>query len=349
LKNFERNQSNLTSVTPDDVAPFVNGFPGIPVNLADLSGYGLSTFSEWAKSTDGAGFVKAEFRVMNGRTSYEVLQFRSMLYECGSRLVRTVILERHNSGRVYRWDSGWNSIEPGRFLLPLKFEKCVVVSFQNIRRIRITGAPSIPISAQVVMEPVIFDADVELEGHGALVPIYDRPGYVELPAPPPAPPPNAPIALLTPAELRTLFKKVGPISGPIDALIRVGGTLDTQLANIVSDYAPDNGGGDGFATAITGMSSCARELWANMTEYNAVRVTDTAATFQLVRRSASLNTPYSPNAATSSIAVRVTAGVKLLSFHHIASQSMTNGGCALESVVVGMSWPVRKMSYAAGT
>ena len=45
---------------------------------------------------------------------------------------------------------------------------------------------------------------------------------------------------------------MGPIGGPIDALIRVGGTLDTQLANIVSDYAPDNGGGDGFATAITG-------------------------------------------------------------------------------------------------
>ena len=60
--------------------------------------------------------LKAELRVLE-RTHIvrECCNFVSMLYECGSRLVRTVIMERHNSGRVYRWDSGWNSIEPGRF------------------------------------------------------------------------------------------------------------------------------------------------------------------------------------------------------------------------------------------
>ena len=64
---------------------------------------------------------------------------------------------------------------------------------------------------------------------------------------------------------------------------------------------------------------------------------------------ASLQTPSSANAATSSIAVRVTAGVNPLNFHQNASHSITSGGCALERVVCGIRDPVSKMSRAAGT
>ena len=48
------------------------------------------------------------------------------------------------------------------------------------------------------------------------------------------------------------------------------------------------------------------------------------------------------------MAVRVTAGVKALNFHQKASHSITSGGCALDSVVCGISEPVSSRSRAAG-
>ena len=48
------------------------------------------------------------------------------------------------------------------------------------------------------------------------------------------------------------------------------------------------------------------------------------AWFDTVR--ASRHNPVSANAATISIAVRVTAGVKALDFHQKASHSITSGG-----------------------
>ena len=58
--------------------------------------------------------------------------------------------------------------------------------------------------------------------------------------------------------------------------------------------------------------------------------------------------PSKAKAATSSMEVLVTAGVNALNFHQNASQIMTSGGWALESVVCGMSEPVSSRSRAAG-
>lgn len=253
LPNFGSNLSGLSSAMPDEIVNGINGQfkDGIPLHHADLSGYGLSSFSEWAQLVDGSGVSKVEFQVLNGRTAYEVIQFRSILYECGARVVRTVILERHNSGRAYRYDSGWVPIESGLFQRPRAFEKGAVQFFENIRRIRISGAV-IPLDATTGVQPVIFDADARLEGKTAPVPFYDRPGYVEVPLPPPAPPPVGVLPPLTDSQIKTLFATKGPIGGPIDAFLRVGGTLDMQLSSIVSDFAPDNGGGVGYAVAIVG-------------------------------------------------------------------------------------------------
>jgi pimeloyl-ACP methyl ester carboxylesterase len=252
LKNLRANASKLSSVTPDDLLPGIQTQFGrqIPLQHADLSGYGLSSFSQWIMSSDNPGFSKVEFQVLNGRTAYEVLQYRSALYECGARVVRTVILERHNSGRVYRSDSGWVAVEPGLFTRPKQFEKGACLSFQNIRRIRIVG-DVITVDGASAVEPVIFDADAEIEGHPGLVPIDDRPGYVQVPPPPPAVAAN-PMPYLTEPQVKALFDKVGPIGSPIDCATRIGGTLDTQLSSIVSDAAPDDGGGVGFAIAVVG-------------------------------------------------------------------------------------------------
>src|ERR1035441_10568518 len=142
LKNLTMgNASNLASVMPLGLEKGLNDqFAGsIPLQQVDLSGYGLSTFSHWILGNDGNGFVKAEFQVLNGRTAYEVLQFRSTLHECGARVVRTVILERRSSGRVFRTDTGWVAVDAGEFTRPIPFVKGAVRSLQNIRRIRVTG------------------------------------------------------------------------------------------------------------------------------------------------------------------------------------------------------------------
>ena len=73
-----------------------------------------------------------------------------------------------------------------------------------------------------------------------------------------------------------------------------------------------------------------------------------AATCSLATSRASRHSPSRAKAEISSIAVRVTAGVKALNFHQNASHSITSGGWALESVVCGISEPVSKRSRAAG-
>jgi len=249
------NLAGLSSVLPLTLMNQVNAQFGfrVPLQHADLSGYGLTSFSQWALAADGAGLSKAEFQVLNGRTAYEVLQFRSCLYECGARVVRTIILERHTSGRVFRTDSGWVALEPGLFALPRQFENGAVRAFRNIRRIRIVGDTSFQLDPNSAVQKVIFDADADIEGHDALVPIYDRPGYIQTQPPPPTPAPPLAPSLLTDTQLRALFTKVGPIGGPVDCVIRLGGTLEMHLSAIVSDLAPDEADPFfGFAVAVVG-------------------------------------------------------------------------------------------------
>ena len=252
LANLLPNGSQLTSVTPPELmVPLNLQFASfVPLQHADLSGYGLSSFSQWG--VDGVGFTKAEFQVLNGRTAYEVLQSRSILYECGALVVRTVILERHPSGRVFRSDSGWVAIGPGLFTQPVSFEKGSVRSFQNVRRIRNNGGVRQLIGGTAV-QPVIFDADADILDHTGTVPIYDRPGYIQVQfAPPPPVPPNAPQPLID-TELKALFDQVGPIGSPVDCVIRLGKTLEMHLSSIVSDVALDDTGRlIGFAVAVVG-------------------------------------------------------------------------------------------------
>src|SRR5262249_17527793 len=97
-----------------------------------------------------------------------------------------------------------------------------------------------------------FDADAEIDGVPAgTVPIYDRPGYVHLPTPPP-PVVVAPPADLNEIQLKSLFDTVHAIGSPANCVVRIGQTLDTQDFAIVSEVALDDGGGIGFAVAIVG-------------------------------------------------------------------------------------------------
>src|SRR5215472_2759910 len=74
------------------------------------------------------------------------------------------------------------------------------------------------------------------------------------------------------------------------------------------------------------MSRCASELWVKKTGYSAVQITVAAATASLETVRARRHTPSNVKAATRSIAMRVTAGVKALNFHQNASHSIIRGG-----------------------
>jgi hypothetical protein len=87
----------------------------VPLERIDFSGYGASMFSHWCNSdAQVAGVSQAQFEVMVGRTSREVVQVRSILYPFAVHVVRTITLTRSANGYVFRSDSGWKA-ESGGF------------------------------------------------------------------------------------------------------------------------------------------------------------------------------------------------------------------------------------------
>jgi hypothetical protein len=261
LTNLEDNKNKLAGVISDGLDPHGvpippgSGVDGmlqqlneLPLHRADLSGYGLSTFSDWHQNVPN-GITKVRFDVLNGRTSYEVIQAKTILAFPLCYAVRTVIFERRNSGKVLRFDSGWKPVNDGEFKVEFEsdpgnlqknfeFEKGVVKAFRNIRRIRVLANPSLALSDSSVWQPVIFDADADLDnviaGAGGVVPIYDHPGYIQLS-------PTGAGSEVTRSRIERLLKAVGKaVGGDIDCRIRAGGTLEMQLSGIFADEAPDD-------------------------------------------------------------------------------------------------------------
>jgi hypothetical protein len=252
LQNVDQpNNNRLLSVFSNDIEIMMNDddFKKIvPLHQADLSGYGLSTFSDWHRDVPN-GIVKVRFDVLNGRTSYEVIQSKSILAFPLCYVVRTVIFERRNSGKVLRFDSGWQPVNDGEFKVEFltkpgdpqrnfEFEKGVVKAFRNIRRIRVLKKPTLDLS-ESKWQPVIFDADADLEnviagGAGGLVPIYDHPGYIQLK-------PTGKGSEVIRPRIVELLKHIGEaVGGGIDCKIRLGETLEMNLSGIFADEAPDD-------------------------------------------------------------------------------------------------------------
>jgi hypothetical protein len=246
LKNLSSGESVLSGVRGGFNTEFGDT---VPLHHVDLSGYGLSTFSEWRREAQ-SGVTKVQFHVLNGRTAYEVIQLRSVLYECGAPVVRTITIERHNSAAMILSDTGWVAAGDGVFGEPQHaFETGAVVAFRNIRRIRIIGSPfRIASHIDIDVQPVIFDANVEIrrvesDGARATVQMFDRPGYVQVR-------PLAP--LLTREQLQALFTNVGPITSGVDCRVRIGDTLALECTAITSDTAVDDASDIGFAVAVVG-------------------------------------------------------------------------------------------------
>jgi hypothetical protein len=218
------------SVLDDQVDTIFNGYlsstglrPQVPVTRLDLSGYGESLFSDWLNQTDDPVAVsQARFDVLIGRTAYEVIQVRSVLYPYGVRVVRTITIDRKNSGSVVRKDSGWQAVSDGEYLFPgvgLTTHPGVVQRISNVTNIRDTGQMIDVVGAQVA--GVLFDGDLAIEGvvKGASpsgVPARDQIGYVQLTP--------ASSGSLLPSQYQNLINSAGPLGGTIDCVINIGGS-----------------------------------------------------------------------------------------------------------------------------
>ncbi len=224
--------------------------PSVPVTRIDLSGYGASMFSDWVNpDANPPAVVQARFDVMKGRTAYEVVKIKSILYPWGAAIVRTITIQRNDNAEVWRWDSGWVAATPGVFDLPgITVHPGEVRGMYNIRNIRDTTQVYTG-SGGVQMTAVYFDADVQIDdvvtgASKGFVPTAGQFGFVqELPVGTP----------LTATQLGELLTAQGPLGGPVDCVLNVGGSgQPMRVMRVEVGNAPASGGSAEFAAVARG-------------------------------------------------------------------------------------------------
>lgn len=247
------------SILGDDVDPTFNdefgpGHPKarVPLTRIDFSGYGASTFSDWVNpKADPPAVVQARFDVMVGRTAYEVVKIKSILYPWGAVVVRTITIERVANAEVLRHDSGWVAATPGVFRFPgITVHPGEVLGMYSIRHIRDTSQLYTG-SDGVELRAVYFDADCDIAdvirgARDGRVPAVGQLGYVL----------TKPLAISTPlipAELNELITRQGPLGGPVDCVLNVGSSgLEMRVTHIEVGNAVMPGGTQQFAAVARG-------------------------------------------------------------------------------------------------
>ncbi|HZU91017.1 MAG TPA: hypothetical protein VE993_17330 [Stellaceae bacterium] len=250
--------TTTTVLTPIDVT-FNSNFgpaavnPRVPVTRLDVSGYGESLFSDWRNTTDAAAIIsKAQFDVVLGRTSFEVIQARSVKYPYGVRVVRTITIQRENGAVISRRDSGWQPVTDGTYQFPhpdLITHPGVVLGVTDVANIRDTGQ-TFTTSDGTLLMAVRFDCAVRMEnavfGSGPDgVPARDQLGYVQL---------NDPTGhgQLAPDQYAELLAAVGPLGGAVDCVIDIGGSGQRMRVAQIGVAATPGMGGPEFAMAAWG-------------------------------------------------------------------------------------------------
>ncbi|MED3354355.1 hypothetical protein P4414_04130 [Bacillus thuringiensis] len=238
--------------------------PFVPVTRFDLSGYGESNFSEWDNPEGLASVGKVQFKIMVGRTAFEVVKFVSKIYPWGSTVTRSVIIERRSGGGMIRKDSGWQSTQAGIFDFrahkipdnPYQFSPGIFRGCFDLKNIRPASDNIIKFNDpangnNVELAPVYFDANVQLDGQvdgntfsqGIL-------GFIQL-----EPKPDAKTNLpkeLSVAALQKLIVDQGAIGGPIDTVLNIGNSgLRFRATRFEVDVA-DNGGTPNFIGIVRG-------------------------------------------------------------------------------------------------
>lgn len=240
----------------------------VPVTRIDFCGYGASMFSNWYNPNAAvAQTSQVRFDVMLGRTAYEVVQVKSILFPWAVPVVRTITIQRRKEGIVFRRDSGWVAVAPGLYDYPEPDEAVVSVpagwgnpvathpgvvrGAYDVRRIRETGRvyTKTVVGTDVVLAEVRFDADFEIQrvvsgqGSNGRVPSRGQVGFIQI----------APFGLpLYDVAFAQLLADEGPLGGPVDCVIDVGGSGQTmRIARVDVGAAPSVSGHE-FAAAARG-------------------------------------------------------------------------------------------------
>lgn len=238
----------------------------VPVTRFDLSGYGESNFSEWDNPGALASIGKVQFKIMVGRTAFEVVKFVSKIYPWGTTVTRSVVIERRSGGGVIRKDSGWQATQAGIFdfrltaipVNPYQFKPGIFRGCYDLKNIRPASNNIIQFNDpangnNVELAPVYFDANVQLDGQvdGN---IFSRGilGFIQLePKPDTTVEPWLP-RLLSVAALRKLITDQGAIGGPIDAMLNVGASEFRFRATRFEVDVTDNAGTSQFVGVVRG-------------------------------------------------------------------------------------------------
>lgn len=224
---------------------FSDARPRAPLTRYDISGYGASTFSDWANPKGSfAETTRAQFQVMVGRTALEVVKVASIIYPWGIRVTRSVTIERKGGGGVLRRDSGWQAQSSGVFDFttdtqpsqPFEIHPGLIRGVFNAMRIRPLANDGIDLPGGGKVLPMAFDADVELDGRigGGLTPVKGLVGYLHLE------PTGEPISK---TALAALIAYQGAIGGPVDTDLDVAGSgFKARALRIEIDGASSPGG-----------------------------------------------------------------------------------------------------------
>jgi hypothetical protein len=254
-------QPGNRSVLGDDATSIFNSYLGegggrplVPVTRIDLSGYGESLFSDWVNPyTDAVAVSQARFDVLIGRTAFEVVQVRSILFPYAVEVVRTITMERRNNAIVTRTDSGWKALGDGVYSFP----GSAIVTHPGVVT-RMTGVVNINDTGQVFnvggidMAAVYFDGDLVLDGAPAnsdgtprLAPARGQFGFIQITA-------QSGGGVISPSQYADLLSQAGPLGGPLNTDIRIGSGPQVMHLRQVGVGVTQGLGGPEFVMAASG-------------------------------------------------------------------------------------------------
>ena len=280
----------LGTVVKNSFSEFTNGLSAkVPLQRIDFSGYGASIFSNWQNERANFGRVnQVKFDVLIGRTAHEVVQIKSILFPWGVPVVRSIVIQRKNSGIVTRHDSGWIAQGPGEFnflsnkpglpeMNPYNFHPGLVTGIYNVTEIRelprdmdipFPGKPGRPL----LFSGVYFNGDIEIENISkGGVPNADKTksrvhsagqfGYVMLADPALVTDTTTLAELFNPPLFKQLLnnpKVGGSLGGPVNAIMNIAATGQRMQVTRV-DVSASNEPTPTFVVAVRGTIELPKE------------------------------------------------------------------------------------------
>src|SRR5436190_1346870 len=144
----------------------------VPIQRVDLSGFGQSMFSEWRDETVELGTSQVDLEVTVGRAEREVVVQNMELVYCGTKVTRTVVIQRLNNGKMRR-QVFLKPTGDGAFIFSdknIKTHNGLVRRVTNIRNMHELNDASY-IVENITFWPVRYDCDIQIAATPSSIPI----------------------------------------------------------------------------------------------------------------------------------------------------------------------------------